>query len=230
VRDAEVLDIATGTGTCALCFAQRVPRVYALDNKPDLLVDYNAAVARAGQTNLKMVLGDARRMPFPDLAFSLVTSTAALTSIPDHFKVLSEVRRVLAPCGRFALGDILIPAEVRQTWAKVACHWFGYSPPSIDFHTLHDLFLATGFSIEEFRPLRWIVPLTLAIGRQSMDAEATSGFAELIATLSSSERAAFRHHQRGQHQCFALGVRVGIHFWKNRRAEEGHNFNYPSVA
>ena len=107
-----VLDLGCGTGTLlrALVAGQSEGRFTGID--PDPLV---LAIARRrlqfSTPSVELVEGYAQDLPFPHEAFELVISTLIFHHLPDPVKLaaLAEVRRVLAPHGRFLLVDFGAP-------------------------------------------------------------------------------------------------------------------------
>jgi SAM-dependent methyltransferase len=84
-----VLDVGCGTGELTRVLAEESGGlVVGADADPDLL-----AVARA-ETGLPVAAADARRLPFSDGAFDLVTCQALLVNLPDPVAALREFRRV----------------------------------------------------------------------------------------------------------------------------------------
>jgi ubiquinone/menaquinone biosynthesis C-methylase UbiE len=55
------------------------------------------------QNRLEVREGDAASLPYPDGTFTCAVMTGVFGFISDPVRVLSEIRRVLAPGGRFAL-------------------------------------------------------------------------------------------------------------------------------
>ncbi|MBB4853229.1 SAM-dependent methyltransferase [Mycobacteroides chelonae] len=76
---------------------------------------------------------DARTLPFDDGSFDAVCCFAALYLVPEPFKVLDELIRVLAPGGRIAVMTSCTrgPAPVRSISVRLAAlsglHGFGRS-------------------------------------------------------------------------------------------------------
>jgi ubiquinone/menaquinone biosynthesis C-methylase UbiE len=103
-----LLDAGCGTGRHARAFARRGARVVGLDLSADLLGE-----ARRGD-GVRYVLGDVRRLPFRSAAFrhvvSLFTAFGYFDEAGDR-EHLTELRRVLAPGGTFAI-DFLNPPHV----------------------------------------------------------------------------------------------------------------------
>ncbi|PXY19465.1 class I SAM-dependent methyltransferase [Prauserella muralis] len=65
------------------------------------------AVRAHAEPNVGFVRADVRRLPFADATFDAVSCLAVLQLVPEPFRVLGELVRVLVPGGRLA---ILVPA------------------------------------------------------------------------------------------------------------------------
>ena len=97
-----LLDVGCGPGVAVCEAAPLVARATGLDLSP-------AMVARArsradGIPNVEIVEGDSAQLPFPDGAFTAVLSTTSFHHYPEPDRALGEMRRVLEPSGRIALG------------------------------------------------------------------------------------------------------------------------------
>ena len=106
-----VLDLGCGTGTLlqALVARQSDARFTGVDPDPQVLAVARRRLQRTPAVEL--VEGYAQDLPFADKVFDLVISTLIFHHLPDSVKVsaLGEVRRVLAPHGRFLLVDFGAP-------------------------------------------------------------------------------------------------------------------------
>jgi len=96
----EVLEIGFGTGLNLRHYPPGVTRLTAID-VADLLPARTGRRVAAAPFPVERVRLTAERLPFPDARFDCVVSTWTLCSIPDAVAALREVRRVLAPGGRF---------------------------------------------------------------------------------------------------------------------------------
>ena len=107
--DDRVLDLGAGTGLVALELAPRVRRVAALDLSPAMLDRLAELAVERSITNLDLVEGDMRSLPFDDESFDLVVSNYAFQHLedPETELALSEARRVLVPGGRLVLCDMM---------------------------------------------------------------------------------------------------------------------------
>ncbi|MFE7517251.1 class I SAM-dependent methyltransferase [Streptomyces sp. NPDC057540] len=177
LRPRRVLELAAGTGvlTSGLLSAAPAAEVTATDLN-DAMVAFGAARAPGAVWRQ----ADAQRLPFPDGVFDLVVCQFGVMFFPDRVAAYAEVRRVLAPGGRFLF----------NTWGPLATHAFaaalqagleralpgdppgflraiphGYADPAA---VAADL-ASAGFAVEEEREL------TL-VGRAQSAAEVALGF------------------------------------------------------
>ena len=100
-----VLDVACGGGIVVCAFARVVRHATGIDLTPAMLERARALAAEQRLTNVSWRLGDVLPLPYPDGAFSLVTSRFAFHHFLDPRAVLAEMKRVCAPGGRVAVID-----------------------------------------------------------------------------------------------------------------------------
>ena len=103
--DDRVLDLACGTGDLLFAAAARARRAVGLDVTLRML-----QLARAKRP-AALVQGDMLALPFPPASFTVVTSGYGLRNVPDLDRAIGEIRRVLAPGGRFLSLDFNRPAN-----------------------------------------------------------------------------------------------------------------------
>ena len=109
--DDTVLDVACGGGLVVCAFAQVVQRAEGIDITPAMLDRARALAAEKGLANTSWRQGDVTSLPYPDGAFSIVTSRFTFHHFQDPLAVLREMRRVCAPGGRVAVVDTDALAE-----------------------------------------------------------------------------------------------------------------------
>lgn len=96
-----VLDIATGTGDVAFEIrAAGAREVTGLDFSPEMIAAANAK-ARARDSDIEFLVGDAMALPFADNTFDACTVSFGLRNMPDYAAAIAEMTRVLRPGGKF---------------------------------------------------------------------------------------------------------------------------------
>jgi ubiquinone/menaquinone biosynthesis C-methylase UbiE len=127
VKSDQSLDVATGTGHTALAVARYVSQTIGIDIAPKMLEQARRLAAEQEVSNCTFIEGSAEKIPLEDGRFTLVTARHA----PHHFHqvglFLSEVRRVLAPEGRFVMSDQISPSPEVFDWVD---YWERTRDPS----------------------------------------------------------------------------------------------------
>jgi demethylmenaquinone methyltransferase/2-methoxy-6-polyprenyl-1,4-benzoquinol methylase len=99
-----VLDLAAGTGTSSVPFAEAGALVVPCDFSQGML-----AVGKQARPALPFVAGDGTRLPFADDSFDAVTISFGLRNIVDSDAGLAEMRRVTRPGGRLVVCEFSSP-------------------------------------------------------------------------------------------------------------------------
>ncbi|HAN70657.1 MAG TPA: demethylmenaquinone methyltransferase [Actinobacteria bacterium] len=102
-----VLDLAAGTGTSSVPFAQAGAMVVPTDFSLGML-----EVGKRRVPWLPFVAGDGTQLPFADGVFDAATISFGLRNIQDRGAGLAELRRVVRPGGRLVVCEFS-----RPTWA-----------------------------------------------------------------------------------------------------------------
>jgi demethylmenaquinone methyltransferase / 2-methoxy-6-polyprenyl-1,4-benzoquinol methylase len=118
-----VLDLAAGTGTSSVPFAEAGANTVACDFSLGMLRE--GMRRQAGVARLAFTAGDALRLPFRDESFHAVTISFGIRNVSDTVAALAEMRRVTKPGGR------LLVCEVSR-------------PPNPVVRTLHGMHLKVG--------------------------------------------------------------------------------------
>jgi SAM-dependent methyltransferase len=123
VADKTLLDVGCGDGALASELARRGAIVTGLDVDPAMI----AAARRRTEieaTQLRLIEGQAERLPFDDATFDCVLAVTVLCFIRDAGRAIAEMARVLKPGGRLVIGEL-------GRWSLWAAHrrirgWFGH--------------------------------------------------------------------------------------------------------
>ena len=104
----KIIDIATGTGDIALCFANDDVEVIGIDNASMML---DLANKKAMETpNVKFQLEDAENMSFKDNTFDTATVGFGVRNFEDLNRGLLEIKRVLKPGKKLIILETAIPS------------------------------------------------------------------------------------------------------------------------
>ena len=116
-----VLDVATGTGMVAAALVRRYGcEVVGLDQSPEMLGRAEERLRADPQLaeRIELVRGEAESLPFADGEFDHLTFTYLLRYVDDPGATLRELARVVAPGGRIASLEFMLPPNriARSLW------------------------------------------------------------------------------------------------------------------
>jgi demethylmenaquinone methyltransferase/2-methoxy-6-polyprenyl-1,4-benzoquinol methylase len=120
----EVLDVATGTAGVALELCRRTrASVTGIDITEAMLRRGHERVEQADATQrVRLLVGQAERLPFPDQSFDALTFTYLLRYVADPAATLRELARVLKPGASIASLEFSVPPN--QFWRY---WWWAYT-------------------------------------------------------------------------------------------------------
>jgi demethylmenaquinone methyltransferase/2-methoxy-6-polyprenyl-1,4-benzoquinol methylase len=118
--DAQVLDVATGTGAIARALVRRYGcRVVGVDQSPQMLEGARERVGQAGLSDrIELRLGSAEELDLAEGSFDALTAGYLLRYVDDPLRTLSDLLRLVRPGGPFALLDFSVPPNpvARGLW------------------------------------------------------------------------------------------------------------------
>ncbi len=119
-----VLDVATGTAGVALMLAERTgASITGLDLTEQMLRRGKQRIAEQGRSDrIRLLVGRAEQLPFPDATFDALTFTYLLRYVADPLATLRELARVVRPGGMVASLDFAVPTG--RLWRPA---WLGYT-------------------------------------------------------------------------------------------------------
>ena len=105
---SKIIDIATGTGDIALCFAKDNVQVVGVDNA-SMMLDL-ANKKSMGLSNIRFQLEDAENMSFDDNTFDVATIGFGVRNFENLEQGLSEIKRVLRPGKKLIILETAVPS------------------------------------------------------------------------------------------------------------------------
>jgi demethylmenaquinone methyltransferase/2-methoxy-6-polyprenyl-1,4-benzoquinol methylase len=124
VPGMKCLDVAVGTGLVAreaVSLVGDAAAVTGLDASPGMLAQAAKALP------IRLVVGRAEALPFPDNSFDFLSMGYALRHVADVTQTMREYFRVLRPGGRLCALEITRPTR-RLPLAMVRCYMKGVVP------------------------------------------------------------------------------------------------------
>ena len=105
---SKIIDIATGTGDIALCFANDNVQVVGVDNA-SMMLDL-ANKKSMGLSNIRFQLEDAENMSFDDNTFDVATIGFGVRNFENLEQGLSEIKRVFRPGKKLIILETAVPS------------------------------------------------------------------------------------------------------------------------
>ncbi|HEX9429338.1 MAG TPA: methyltransferase domain-containing protein [Candidatus Bathyarchaeia archaeon] len=121
-----ILDVGSGSGTDILVAAHKTgPKgdVYGLDFTDAMIKKAESNISHSGLRNVKILKGEATKIPLPDESVDVVTSNGVLNLVPNKQKAFQEIYRVLKPGGRIQISDIIVDRDVQSACGLVPQLW-----------------------------------------------------------------------------------------------------------
>jgi demethylmenaquinone methyltransferase / 2-methoxy-6-polyprenyl-1,4-benzoquinol methylase len=108
----KAIDLCCGTCDWTISLAQAVGpegEVVGLDFSQNMLDIGAQKVNKTGLSQIRLINGDAMKIPYPDNTFDYATIGFALRNVPDYKQVLREMERVVKPGGQVVSLEVSKP-------------------------------------------------------------------------------------------------------------------------
>ena len=143
-----VIDLGSGAGNDAF-----IARSFVGEKGKVLGVDFTEAmIARArdnaeklGVNNVEFRLGDIDDMPVTSNYADVIVSNCVLNLVPNKYKVISEIFRVLKSGGHFSISDIVLEGQLPDRWKEVAELYAGCVSGAIQKQVYLEIIETAGF-------------------------------------------------------------------------------------
>ena len=128
-----VVDLGSGNAKIPLAMCPLLSpavRVCAVEMSAEMLAAAARNRARAGVSaaRLRLVAGDAKRLPFADTSVGMVTSNSLIHHIPDPRAVFREIARVARHGGPILIRDLVRPESEAVLQHLLETHAAQWSP------------------------------------------------------------------------------------------------------
>lgn len=143
-----VIDLGSGAGNDAFIarrFVGEKGKVMGIDFTEPMIKKARANAEKLGLNNVEFRLGDIDDMPVTSNYADVIVSNCVLNLVPDKYKVISEIYRVLKPGGHFSISDIVLEGELPSKWKEVAELYAGCVSGAIQKQVYLEIIEQAGF-------------------------------------------------------------------------------------
>jgi len=149
-----VLDLGSGGGIDVLLSAQRVGadgKVYGLDMTDEMLELARQNQRQAGADNVEWLKGAIEDIPLPSQSVDVVISNCVINLSADKPRVIREAARVLRPCGRLAISDVIADPDMDERTRADMRAWTGCIAGALTRQQFESALADAGFQDIEIR-------------------------------------------------------------------------------
>jgi arsenite methyltransferase len=168
-----VIDLGSGAGNDAF-IARRIVgdkgKVLGIDFTEAMITKARTNAEKLDYHNVEFRQGDIESMPVTANYADVIVSNCVLNLVPNKYKVISEVFRVLKPGGHFSISDIVLEGELPQRWREVAELYAGCVSGAIQKQVYLEIIEEAGFkNITVQKDKTIIIPDTILAGYLSAE-------------------------------------------------------------
>jgi arsenite methyltransferase len=143
-----VIDLGSGAGNDAF-IARKITgstgKVIGIDFTEKMIEKARANAEKLGFNNIEFRLGDIDDMPVTSATADVIVSNCVLNLVPNKFKVISEIFRVLKPGAHFSISDIVLEGSLPNKWKEVAELYAGCVSGAVQKNVYLEMIEGAGF-------------------------------------------------------------------------------------
>jgi len=143
-----VIDLGSGAGNDAFIarrFVGEKGKVIGIDFTEAMIKRSRENAEKLGLNNVEFRQGDIEDMPVTSNYANVIVSNCVLNLVPNKYKVISEIFRVLKPGGHFSISDIVLEGQLPAKWKEVAELYAGCVSGAIQKQVYLEIIAAAGF-------------------------------------------------------------------------------------
>jgi arsenite methyltransferase len=144
-----VIDLGSGAGNDAF-IARRIVgengKVLGIDFTEAMVNKARENAEKLGFNNVEFRLGDIDDMPVTSNYADVIVSNCVLNLVPNKYKVISEIFRVLKPGGHFSISDIVLEGTLPAKWKEVAELYAGCVSGAVQKEVYLEMIAEAGFT------------------------------------------------------------------------------------
>ena len=143
-----VIDLGSGAGNDAFIARNIVGengKVLGIDFTEAMIAKARINAEKLNFNNVEFRLGDIDDMPVTSNYADVIVSNCVLNLVPNKYKVISEIFRVLKPCAHFSISDIVLEGDLPDRWKEVAELYAGCVSGAIQKEVYLEMIEAAGF-------------------------------------------------------------------------------------
>lgn len=144
-----VIDLGSGAGNDAFVARKVVGekgKVLGIDFTEAMILKARANAEKLNYNNVEFRQGDIEDMPVTSNYANVIVSNCVLNLVPNKYKVISEIFRVLKPGGHFSISDIVLEGKLPSKWKEVAELYAGCVSGAVQKDVYLEMIREAGFS------------------------------------------------------------------------------------
>ena len=143
-----VIDLGSGAGNDAFIARKIVGekgRVLGIDFTEAMIKKARVNAEKLNFNNVEFRLGDIDDIPVTSNYANVIVSNCVLNLVPNKYKVISEIYRVLRPGGHFSISDIVLEGNLPDKWKEVAELYAGCVSGAVQKQVYLEMIKEAGF-------------------------------------------------------------------------------------